>query len=316
MKYELVIVGGGPAGVAGGVYAARKQLKTLLVAESFGGQSVVSPKIENWIGTVALSGNELAANLRNHLEANAGEFLTIKSGTRVEKVTRADQGFTLNLKNGETVTAHSVLLATGAHRRRLQAPGADRLEHKGLTYCATCDGPLFAGQEVAVIGGGNAGFETALQLLNYCSRVTLLHHGPSFKADPVTVAAATANPKFAGQLNAETLEITGEKFVNGLRWRDTTTGVENDLAVTGIFIEIGLIPNTEPVKGLAETTTYGAIIVDPTTQRARLQEGGAGLWAAGDCASGLYHQNNIAAGDAVKALEDIYFYLRRESDAS
>ncbi len=316
MDYELIIVGGGPAGAAGGVYAARKQLRTLLITKDFGGQSVVSTKIENWIGAPAIAGSELAQNLKNHLETNAGEYLKIKSGQRVGEITVQPSGFVVKLDNDETFSARSILYAAGANRRRLDIPGADRLEHKGITYCASCDGPLFANQEVAVIGGGNAGFETALQLLNYCAKVTLLHHGPDFKADPVTIAAARRNPKFVGLANVETLEITGDKFVDGLRYRETTTNQKRVLAVSGVFVEIGLVPNTEPVQAITETNAYGAVIIDPTNQRAKLKNGRAGIWAAGDCAAGLYHQNNIAAGDAVRALEDIYLYLRREAAAS
>ena len=182
---------------------------------------------------------------------------------------------------------------------------ADRFEHNGITYCASCDGPLFAGLDVAVVGGGNAGFETAAQLLAYCKSVMLLHRGDEFKADPVTVKKVLANPKMHALLNAEILSVEGDRAVTGLVYRTKEKPDKQTLPVQGIFVEIGSVPSTEFVKELVELDKYGQIVVDPRNQRASI----AGVWAAGDVTDGLYHQNNIAAGDAVKALEDIYLYL-------
>ena len=158
-----------------------------------------------------------------------------------------------------------------------------------------------------MIGGGNAGFETAAQLLAYCQSVTLIHKNPEFKADPATVEKTLANPKFKGILNAELLEIKGDKFVTGLTYQDKTTGEKHDLAVTGIFAEIGHTPATDFVKDLVDVNTFGAIITNPANQ----QTSRSGIWAAGDCTDALYHQNNIAAGDGTKALEDIYLWLHK-----
>ncbi|MDP2648966.1 MAG: FAD-dependent oxidoreductase, partial [bacterium] len=174
-------------------------------------------------------------------------------------------------------------------------------------YCASCDGPLFADKDVAVIGGGNAGFETALQLLAYCKSVTLLHRSPAFKADAITVEAAKANPKIRLVPNASPTEVFGEQFFKGLNFKHTDTGEEGQLDVEGIFVEIGLIPNTAWLGSTVEMTPFQQVKVDPKTQRTSHPR----IWAAGDCADGLYHQNNIAAGDAVRALEDIYMSLRR-----
>ena len=160
---------------------------------------------------------------------------------------------------------------------------------------------------MAVIGGGNAGFETALELLEYCKSVTLLHRGDSFKADEITIAAAKAHPNFTALLNTEPTLVLGEQFVTGLRSRDTLTGNEKTLSVEGIFVEVGLVPNTEWVGDALTKNKIGQIVVDPRTGHASHPR----VWAAGDCTDGLYHQNNIAAGDAVKALEDVYMFLRR-----
>lgn len=304
--YDLIIIGGGPGGVAAGVYASRKQLKTLFVTKEWGGQSVVSPDIQNWVGTISVSGEKLGEMLKAHLEAYAKDIVDIKSGVCATKLEKNDDGFSVTLENGETHDTKSVLITTGSKRRKLDAPGAADFDQKGLTYCATCDGPLFAGQDVAVIGGGNAGFETAAQLLAYAKSVTLLHRGDQYKADPVTVEKVLANEHMTGILNAQTLAVTGEQFVNGIKYKIGEDGEEQTLPVGGVFVEIGLVPNTDFVADVVELDDYKRIVIDPWTQKTNVP----GIWAAGDCTNIRYHQNNISAGDAVRALEDIYVHLK------
>jgi alkyl hydroperoxide reductase subunit F len=304
MIYDLAIVGGGPAGVAAGVYASRKRLKTAFITENFLGQSNVSEGIENWIGTIKISGTDLSKNLEAHLRAYAGDIVDIKTGHRLDSIVKNGEIFTLKA-GPNTFEAKTVLITTGSVRRKLEAKGAVEFDNKGLTYCATCDGPLFDNQDVAVIGGGNAAFETAAQLLVYCKSVTLINRGGAFRADPVTVQKVLSNPKLTAIKNAIVDEVKGEKFVNGIIYTDTQTKEKHDIAVTGVFVEIGLIPNTYFLKGVAELNDFGQVLVDPRTQMTKTE----GLWAAGDCTDGLYHQNNIAAGDAVKALEDIFSHL-------
>ncbi len=304
--FELLIIGGGPAGAAAAVYAARKQLRTALVTETFGGQSVVSKDIQNWIGVPHMSGTELAAALKSHVVEYKGEYLTIHEGHQVETLRKSAEGFSAHLTNNEEVRAQTVLIASGAGRKKLTVPGAAEYDQKGLTYCATCDGPLFSGMDVAVIGGGNAGFETAAQLLAYCKSVTLLDSGGHFRADPITVEKVTAHPNMRALQNALTLEVIGDTFVKGLRYRDTLTDEEHALAVTGIFVEIGMLPNTHFARDVVPLNEHERVIVEPRTQATSVK----GVWAAGDCTDALYHQNNIAAGDAVKAIEDIYVHLR------
>ncbi|MEY2665364.1 MAG: hypothetical protein RLZZ480_469 [Candidatus Parcubacteria bacterium] len=307
MMYELMIIGGGPAGTAAGVYASRKQLKTLFVTKEWGGQSTVSEDIQNWIGTPHISGGDLAKSLRTHLETYAGEFVDIIGNQIVTKLDKcADGTYTATLSDGSTHNTKAVLITAGSNRRRLNATNADTFEHKGLTYCASCDGPLFGGMDVAVIGGGNAGFETAAQLLAYTKSVTLLNNGEAYKADPVTVEKVLAHPNMRGITNVETTEIIGDKFVSGLTYKDKTTGELHQLAVNGIFVEIGMLPNTDFVKDVVGRDEYGRVIIDPWTQKTSATN----IWAAGDCTNVKYHQNNIAAGDAVRALEDIYVTLR------
>jgi alkyl hydroperoxide reductase subunit F len=303
---DLLIIGGGPAGVAAGVYASRKLLATDLVAEEIGGQSTVSDGIENWIGTVRIPGPDLIKIFKEHLDAYKGDVLTIHERKRVERLERTDDGFVATLSSGDTLSARAVLIASGASRKKLAVPGADRLEQKGLTYCASCDGPLFGGMDVAVIGGGNAGFESALQLLAYCKSVTLIHRHSQFKADAITVAKAKEYPNFHLLTHTEPVEVLGEKLVSGLKVKNSDTGEETLLPVQGIFVEVGVMPSTSFAKDVVARDDVGRIITDPKNQRTSVE----GIWAAGDCTDELYHQNNIAAGDAVKALEDIYVWLK------
>lgn len=303
--YDLIIIGGGPGGTASGVYASRKQLKTLFVTKEWGGQSIVSPDIQNWIGTPSISGADLAKSMENHLRTYAGDFVSIKETTVTEMHKNSDGTFTVKFEDGETADSKAVLIATGSKRRRLPTEGADQFEHKGLTYCATCDGPMFAGQDVAVVGGGNAAFETAAQLLAYAKSVTLLQRSDHYKADPVTVEKVLSHENMTGILNASTTKVTGEQFVNSLSYTDAE-GVKHTLPVTGIFVEIGMIPNTDFLEKVVERDEYGRIEIDPWTQKTST----TGIWAAGDCTNIKYHQNNISAGDAVRALEDIYVHLK------
>lgn len=306
---DLIIIGGGPAGVAAGVYAARKRLTSVLIAEEIGGQSTVSEGIENWVGTVRIAGDDLKKSFKAHLEAYKQDVLEIMEGDRVEGLTRSPGGFTATTRDGKTYSARAVLIASGAGRKKLLVPGAEKFENMGVTYCASCDGPLFSGQDVAVVGGGNAGLETAAQLLAYAKSVTLIHRHAAFKGDAITVEKILSHPNMKTVLTAEPTEVMGEKFVSGLKVKDRTTGEETELPVTGVFVEIGVMPSTSFAKDLVELDTVGRVVTNPRDQHTSVD----GVWAAGDCTDELYHQNNIAAGDAVKALEDIYQWLMKHS---
>ena len=224
---------------------------------------------------------------------------------KVKEIIKTEGLFEVETDANEKFLTKTVLIAAGSGRRKLEAKNADALEHKGLTYCASCDGPLFADQDVVVIGGGNAGFESAAQLLAYCKSVTLLHRSNEFKADAITVERVLKNPKMKAIKNVDILEVKGEKFVEGLVYKDKDTGEERELKVSGIFVEIGQIPNTDFAKKIVPLDELGRIKINPLNQKTEIP----GIWAAGDCTNVLYHQNNIAAGDAVRALEDIYLAI-------
>ena len=310
ITYDLIIVGGGPAGTSAAVYAARKQMKTLLILKEWGGQSVVSDDIQNWIGTPHISGSDLAKSFRAHAEEYAGDFLTIQTGYNVEVAENVISGDVeykkVTLENKKEFTGRTLLITTGSIRRKLEVPGADIYEHKGLTYCATCDGPMYSGMDVVVVGGGNAGFESAAQLLAYCSSVTLLSRGEP-RADAITINKLNSNPKFKLITGAIPKEITGDKFLSSMTYTNDK-GEDVKLDVGGVFVEIGQIPATEWAKAVVTLDEYNKVKINPWSQKAVNAKGEDldNIWAAGDCTNILYHQNNIASGDAVRAIEDVY----------
>ncbi len=304
--YDLVIVGGGPAGASAGVYAARKKLKTIFITKDFGGQSIVAHDIQNWLGVPSISGGDFGKMVREHVFSYAGDVLEIKEGKHAESIKKTADGFNVRMEGGGEYETLTVLICTGGKRRKLNVPGADRFEHKGITYCATCDAPLFSGQNLAVIGGGNAGFGTASQLIPYADRITIIDCGKQFMADPLRMEEVLKDPKVNAVQNVDIKEIIGDKMVNGLIYEDKDTSEQTKLEVTGVFVEIGMIPATDLVKGLVEQNERGYIIVDHRNQRTSTE----GIWAAGDCTDSLYKQNIIAAGAGAKALEDIYHKLK------
>lgn len=305
-----MIIGGGPAAVAAGVYAARKQIKTLLVTETFGGQSMVSNDIQNWIGTKNISGLELAQNLEGHVRAQEGiEIVDGELVSAIEKVGELPKGhFKVTTKGGKSFEAKTVLVTSGSRRRRLGIPGEDAYDGKGVVFCSTCDAPLFKGKTVAIVGGGNAGLEAAVDSIPYATKIYMIIRSDVLKGDAVTQEKVKNHPKVTMVYNATSTEVLGNgKFVTGLKYKDGKSGEEKQIAVDGVFVEIGSLPNSEFVKGIVELNAIGEIITDPKTQ----QSSQTGIWAAGDVSDVLYKQNNISAGDAVKAILNIYEYLHR-----
>ncbi len=305
MNYELIIIGGGPGGVAAGIYAERKKIKTLLIAESFGGQSVVSGEIQNWVGTKSISGLDLAKALEDHLRAH--QDIDITEGERATKVTKTDDGFQVTTSDGKSFDTKTVLVVSGSRRRRLGIPGEDKFDGHGVSFCSICDAPLFKNKDVAVIGGGNSALEAVVDLLPYAKSISLIHHGSVLKGDQVTQDRIAREPKAKTYFNAETKEIVGDDVVTGIKYQDTETAEMKELSVGGVFVEIGILPNSELVRDLVQLNPAGEVVVDQKTQRASLE----GIWAAGDVSDVLYKQNNISAGDAIKAILNIYSYLNK-----
>jgi len=304
--YDLVIIGGGPAGVGAGVYAARKKIKTLFITDTFGGQSLVSSDVQNWIGTKSVSGYDLGKMLEEHLRAHSD--IEILESKWVNGVSKNDKGFMVTTVDGGSYETRTVLLTSGSRRRKLDVPGEKELDGKGVAYCSTCDAPLFAGKIVAVIGGGNAGLEAVVDLLNYASKIYLLVRSEAPKGDPVTYEKIKNSSKVQIITMAQTTQVLGNKFVSGLKYKDLNIGEEKTLELQGVFVEIGALPNSDIVKSLVTLDNYGQIVVDHKTQRSSL----LGIWAAGDVTDVLYKQNNISVGDAIKAVLNIVDYLGKE----
>lgn len=306
LNYELIIIGGGPAAVSAGIYAARKQIKTAIIADNFGGQSLESNEIQNWIGEISISGIDLAKKNLAHLKFYSGNFVDIKEGEKVVSIEKENNEYKINTQKNNYKTK-TILVATGGIRKKLEIPGAKEFDGKGISYCASCDGLFFQDKDVVVIGGGNAGFETAAQLLKYCKSVTIISRG-KFKADPIIVEKVLSDQKVRAIESGTPLEIKGDDFVKSITYRKTDPFVNDfEIKTGGIFVEIGHMPATEFLNGLVDLDEYGQIKIDHKTQRTSNPD----IWAAGDCTDILYRQNNIAAGDAVKALEDIYQELHR-----
>lgn len=307
MVYDLIIVGGGPAGVAAGIYAARKKLKGLLITDSLGGQSMVSAEIQNFIGFKSISGLNFAKTLQKHLEAQKG--IKIIEGDSVIEIRKSKEGFKVFTKKGKNFNSKTILLTSGSRRKKLNIPGEKELAGRGVFYCSICDAPLMKNKTVAVIGGGNAGLESARDLLPYASKIYLLEYTGDLTADPViteTIKSASWRTKKVKIITlAEVRKIFGEEFVQGLEYQDRRRGKIKKINLQGIFVSIGWRPNSEIVKNLVKLNKAGEVIINPKTQETSCP----GIWASGDVTDGLYHQNNIAIGDAIKAVLNIYQYL-------
>jgi alkyl hydroperoxide reductase subunit F len=301
--FDMLIVGGGPAGAAAAIYAARKGLDTGLVAERFGGQVMDTLAIENLISVVETDGPKLAAQLEAHVRAYPVELIKHE---RVASVSTTGP-FEVTLASGATLRAHSLILATGARWRDMNVPGEAEYRTKGVTYCPHCDGPLFKAKRVAVIGGGNSGVEAAIDLAGVVAHVTLLELGPELRADAVLVRKLKSMPNVEIVTRARTTEVLGDGGkVVGLRWEHTETKEPRVLDVAGIFVQIGLLPNTGFLKGVVELNRFGEVVVD-----ARGQTSVPGIFAAGDMTTTPYKQIVIALGDGAKAALGAFEHLIR-----
>ncbi|MCX7898410.1 MAG: alkyl hydroperoxide reductase subunit F [Rhodocyclaceae bacterium] len=304
--YDVLIVGGGPAGAAAAIYAARKGLRVGLVAERLGGQVLDTLGIENFISVEYTEGPKLAAALENHVQHYG---VDIMRGERVAELLPAETPAALNrlvLANGAQLSAHTVILATGARWRELGVPGEAELKGKGVCFCPHCDGPLFRGKRVAVIGGGNSGVEAAIDLAGLASHVTLLEFDDKLRADAVLQERLKGLANVTVIVSAQTTEILGEEKVTGLRYKDRRTGDLHEIALDGVFVQIGLVPNTAWLEGVVARNRYGEIEVDE-----RCATSQPGIFAAGDCTTVPYKQIVISMGEGAKAALSAFDYLIR-----
>ena len=302
--YDLIIIGGGPAGMTAAVYAARKKSCALLISQDLGGQPNYTSGIENYMGYQFIEGPELMQKFEKQVK----QFpLDVKIGQGVSSLSKIDQGFEVKTDGGESYQAKAVIIATGKHPRPLNVPGEEKLRGKGVTYCAICDAPLFADMKVAVIGGGNAALEAAIDTVKIASHTYLVSLTP-LTGDEILIDNLKNANNLTLFLEHEVLEITGENLVEGIRIRDLKSGQEKVLEVSGVFVEIGLNPNSGFMKGVVTLNKLGEIEVNCANET-----GVPGLFAAGDVTNVPEKQIVVAAGEGAKAALQAYRYLQRLS---
>jgi alkyl hydroperoxide reductase subunit F len=313
--YDVLIVGGGPAGAAAGVYAARKGIRTGIAAERFGGQTNDTLGIENYISVLETDGPKFAAALEAHTRAYDVDIMNLQRADALVPATQPGGLIDVKLANGGVLQAKTVILSTGARWRNVNVPGEQEYRNKGVAYCPHCDGPLFKGKRTAVIGGGNSGVEAAIDLAGIVAHVDLVEFADQLKADAVLVNKLKSLPNVTIHTNAQTTEITGVDQdgkdtgkVTGLNYKDRATGEERKLPLEGVFVQIGLVPNTEWLRGTIELSKHGEIIVD-----AKGATNVPGVFAAGDCTTVPFKQIVIAAGDGAKAALGAFDHLMRSA---
>ncbi|WP_434400797.1 alkyl hydroperoxide reductase subunit F [Planococcus sp. 11815] len=300
--FDVLVVGGGPAGASAAIYAARKGIRTGIVAERFGGQVMDTLSIENFISVKHTEGPKFAASLEEHVKEYDIDLMNLQRAKRLEK----KELFELELENGAVVKGKSVILSTGARWRNIGVPGEAEFKNKGVAYCPHCDGPLFSGKDVAVIGGGNSGVEAAIDLAGITNHVTVLEYNTELKADSVLQDRLKTLPNVTVLTNARTSEITGTDKVNGLSYIDLKTGEEKHVELSGVFVQIGLVPNTDWLGDFVERTQHGEIVID---QRGATNV--PGVFAAGDCTNTPYKQIIISMGGGATASLSAFDHLIR-----
>jgi alkyl hydroperoxide reductase subunit F len=300
--YDVLVVGGGPAGASAAIYAARKGIRTGIVAERFGGQVMDTMGIENFISVKYTEGPKLVASLEEHVKEYGIDVMNLQRAKRLEKKDLIE----LELENGAVLKSKTVILSTGARWRNIGVPGEAEFKNKGVAYCPHCDGPLFTGKRVAVIGGGNSGVEAAIDLAGIVKHVTVLEFAPELKADAVLQDRLYSLPNVTVLKNVQTKEITGTDKVNGISYVDRETGATQHVELEGVFVQIGLVPNTDWLGETVERTRVGEIVTD--------KHGATntpGVFAAGDCTNSPYKQIIISMGSGANAALGAFDYLIR-----
>lgn len=300
--FDVLVVGGGPSGATSAIYAARKGIRTGLVADRFGGQVMDTLGIENFIGMPYTEGPKLMGNVEAHVNEYDVDVMKSLQATGLKK----NDLFEVELENGAVLKSKTVILSTGARWRNINVPGEKEFKNKGVAYCPHCDGPLFEGKHVAVIGGGNSGIEAAIDLAGIVKHVTVVEFLPELKADQVLQDRLNSLPNVTVIKNAQTTEITGDETVNGLSYKDRDTGEEHHIALAGVFVQIGLVPNTDWLGDTVERNRMGEIVIDKHGQTSL-----PGVFAAGDCTDTPYKQIIISMGSGATASLGAFDYLIR-----
>jgi len=301
-EYDVLVIGGGPAGASAAVYAARKGIRTGIVAERFGGQVMDTMGIENLIGTKYTEGPKLVAQLEEHVKEYAVDVMNLQ---RAKSIAKKDM-IEVELESGARLKSKTVIISTGARWRNLGVPGEAEYKNKGVAYCPHCDGPLFKGKHVAVIGGGNSGVEAAIDLAGIVGHVTVFEFMPELKADAVLQKRLHSLPNVTVHKNVQVKEITGTDKVNGIKYVERDTNTEQHLELEGVFVQIGLVPNTDWIGDSIERTRFGELVVD-THGRTDMP----GVFAAGDCTNTPYKQIIISMGSGANAALGAFDYIIR-----
>jgi len=300
--FDVLVIGGGPAGASAAIYAARKGIRTGIVADRFGGQILDTATIENFVSVNRTDGPKLAASLEEHVKDYNIDVMNLQRATRLEKKDLVE----VELENGAILKSKTVILSTGARWRNVGVPGEAEFKNKGVAYCPHCDGPLFAGKDVAVIGGGNSGIEAAIDLAGITNHVTVLEFMPELKADSILQKRLYSLPNVTVLMNVQSKEITGTDRVNGMTYIERDTGEEKHIELAGVFVQIGLVPNTDWLGDAVERNKFGEIVVD-----SRGATNVPGVFAAGDCTNSPYKQIIISMGSGASAALGAFDYLVR-----
>lgn len=302
--YDLIIIGGGPAGITAGIYAARKKLNTLLISKEWGGQITKAPDIHNWPGEKSISGPDLMNKMVEHLKSFE---LDIKENREVIDLEKKGENFIIRDDKDEEYKTKTVIIATGKIPRSLNIPGEEEFKGKGISFCSTCDAPMFKDKEVAVVGGGNAGFDTAIDLTKYAKKIYILEFLEEMKGDSVTKDKLEETGKVEFYTNVAVKEIKGKQFVESLIYENRDTGEDKELKIQGIFIAIGMMPKAGFAEGLVEFNEIGEIKVDKHNSTKT-----PGLFAAGDIGDVKYEQIVIAASQGAISALAAYDYLKKK----
>jgi len=303
--YDLLILGGGPAAMSAAVYAARKMMTCAVITKDFGGQVRETSEVENWLGFQNINAKDLADSFEEHVKSFE---IPVKLGKAITAITKEKDTFLVTIDDAVTYHSHTLLLSTGKRHRPLNVPGEKELVGRGLAYCATCDAPFYKKKKAVVAGGGNSAFTTTLDLLKVEAEVTLVNAIKGWQADSSLVERVKGVGTVNLLDNHEIVRIEGTDRVSGVLVKDRQSGTEEHLAADGIFVEIGLLPNSELVKGLVELNEHGEVVVDCSCQTSI-----EGLYAAGDVTTVPHKQIVIAAGEGAKAALSAYDYMMQKS---
>lgn len=301
MAYDLIIIGAGPAGLTAGIYAGRKKIKAIILTKQIGGQSL-SYTIENYPGLTEISGLELIEKTKKQVEKYGIE---IKDSVLISGLEKKNGNFSVKTEGGENFEAKAIIIASGKMPRKLEVAGAEKFEGKGVSFCTICDAPLFGGKNVAVVGGGNSALMSAIDLIPYAEKIYVLQHRERFIGDEILQEKLKNSGKVGFITAAEVREIKGSKFVEGLVYEDLKTGKTKELAVAGVFVNIGYVPNTAFVKNFLKLNEKEEIIINPETAETSVK----GIFASGDVTNISFKQYIIASGEGAKAALSAYHYI-------